>query len=508
MNELKAGVLINYTSTAIRLATSFFLTPFTIHKLGIEEFGLFSLSGSVIAWLALTDLGLGATVYRYVTAFRARKEAERQANFLGQAMMLFSVLGLVTLVAGLVCFFYLDSLFPNLTEHQMGVLQVLYLLTLGNMVLSFPLRPLGCIPGAYLCFIVPGVMNLTASLLNTGLTVLLLTLGFKAIGLTVMSVALGVVNLVAGLVYSFKFLGVRVVFHRPDLGLYAEMFRFSFWVLLNQLMDLFYWRAGAPIVARLEGAAAVSLFTLGTSFATYFMTASISISSVLSPKLMQMVALETDRESLTDMMIRAGRAQFIVLFIIMAGFTAIGHDFLALWVGKTLGDDDVTTVWLGALCVLVPLFVPLTQNVGISLLQAMNIHKGRAVILFYSSLVCVVCGYIMTTFWGALGMFIGTGVSLAFGQCIMINLYYQRRAGLNIPRFFRETYLPALLPVLLLLALGGGIAWLWPIANWTDFLLAAGVYGSVCALVLFFFYLRREEREMFIGPLRRFLPGR
>ena len=53
-----------------------------------------------------------------------------------------------------------------------------------------------------------------------------------------------------------------------------------------------------------------------------------------------------------------------------------------------------------------------------------------------------------------------------------------------------------------------GVVWLWPIANWTDFLLAAGVYGSVCALVLFFFYLRREEREMFIGPLRRFLPGR
>ena len=53
-----------------------------------------------------------------------------------------------------------------------------------------------------------------------------------------------------------------------------------------------------------------------------------------------------------------------------------------------------------------------------------------------------------------------------------------------------------------------GVVWLWTIANWTDFLLAAGVYGSVCALVLFFFYLRREEREMFIGPLRRFLPGR
>ena len=507
MNELKAGVVINYTSTAIRLATSFFLTPFTIHKLGIEEFGLFSLSGSVIAWLALTDLGLGSTVYRYVTAFRARKEYERQAHFLGQAMMLFSLLGLVTLVAGLVCFFYLDRIFPNLTGEQHGILQVLFLLTLSNMVLSFPLRPLGCIPGAYMRFLVPGVMGLTASLLNMGLTVLLLTMGYKAIGLTVMSVAVGIVQLVAGLVYSFRFLGVRVVFHRPDLGLYAEMFRFSFWVLLNQLMDLFYWRAGAPIVARFEGAAAVSLFTLGTSFASYFMTASVSISGVLSPKLMQMVALETDKRELTRVMIKAGRLQMLPLTMMMLGFTVLGYQFLTLWVGSSIGEG-VTVVWLGALCVLLPLMVPLTQNVGLSILQAMNIHKGRAIILFYTSLLCVVLGVVLTLYWGALGMFIGTGLSLFVGQGIMINRYYSRRAGLGMRRYWMETYVPAVLPWLGLLALGWVLAEVWTISNWTDFLLAAGVYGVVCALVLFRFYLKREEQEMFLGPLRRLLPHR
>ncbi len=507
MSELKAGVVINYVSIAISLSTSFFLTPFVIAKLGMEEYGLFMLSGSVISWLALSDMGLGATVRKYVTAFRARHEENEQKLFLGQATMLFSVIAILTLLAGLVCFFFLDAFFPNLTPDQYSTLQVLYLLTLGNLIVAFPLRPLTCLPGCYLKYVVPGIISLCSSLLGTALTILLLLCGFKAIGLSVLSVSLGVLGMVAGLVYTIGVLGVRLRFTRPNWALYREMFRFSFWVLLNQIMDMFYWRAGTPIVARLQGAAAVSLFTLGTSFASYFMTASTAISGVMGTKIMQMVAAEADGESLTDVMIRAGRAQFVVLFIIMAGFSAIGHAFLTLWVGKSLGSG-VTTVWLGALCVLVPLFVPLTQNVGISLLQAMNIHKGRAIILFYSSLVCVVCGYIMTSFWGALGMFIGTGVSLAFGQCIMINVYYQRRAGLNIPRFFRETYLPALLPGLGLLALGGGIAWLWPIANWTDFLLAAGVYGSVCALVLFFFYLRREEREMFIGPLRRFLPGR
>ena len=105
-------------------------------------------------------------------------------------------------------------------------------------------------------------------------------------------------------------------------------------------------------------------------------------------------------------------------------------------------------------------------------------------------------------------MFIGTGLSLFVGQGIMINRYYSRRAGLGMRRYWMETYVPAVLPWLGLLALGWVLAEVWTISNWTDFLLAAGVYGVVCALVLFRFYLKREEREMFLGPLRRLLPHR
>ena len=468
----------------------------------MEEYGLFMLSGSVISWLALSDMGLGATVRKYVTAFRARHEENEQKAFLGQATLLFSVIAFITLIVGVVCFFYLEEFFPDLTPDQHSTLQVLYLLTLGNMIVAFPLRPLTCLPGCYLKYVIPGLISLSSSLLGAGLTVLLLVCGYKAIGLSVLGVAMGVVGLIAGLIYTIGVLGVRLRFGRPNWKLYREMFQFSFWVLLNQIMDMFYWRAGTPIVARLSGAGAVSLFTLGTSFASYFMTASTAISGVVGTKIMQMVAADADGERLTDTMIRAGRMQLTILCIIILGFLVLGHDFLHLWVGKSIGDG-VTTVWLGALLVLLPLFIPLTQNVGLSLLQAMNIHRGRAIFLFYSSLICVIVGYVLTTFWGPIGMFIGTGVSLVFGQCVMINLYYHRRAGLNIPRFFRETYGPAILPAAFLLLAGWGWTQVWAVENWMDFFVAAGVYGLICVVILFLAYLNHDEREIFLAPLKR-----
>lgn len=376
MNEIKTGACINYISIIVRLATQFFLTPFTLSSLGENEYGIFMLSNSVIAWLSLTDFGLGVTVNKYIATYHAKKENDREAHFLGQAMMLFSFLGLLTFAAGMICYVNLGALFPNLSGPELDTLKILYLLTLGNIILAFPLRPLSCVPGSYMKFIVPGLVSLGLSLFNTLLTVLLLVWGYKAIALTVLGVGIGVASLAWGTYYTIRCLGVRIIFRKPDWKLYREMFTFSFWILLNQLMDLFYWRAGTPILARTAGAQAVTLFTLGISFSQYFMTASTAISGVIAPKIMQMVALDSTKEQLTRMMIRVGRLQLALLSVILVSFISCGHDFLHLWVGKTIGDQT-GTVWVGAVIVLLPLLVPLTQNTGLAILQALNIHKGE-----------------------------------------------------------------------------------------------------------------------------------
>ena len=43
MNEIKTGACINYISIIVRLATQFFLTPFTLSSLGDNEYGIFML---------------------------------------------------------------------------------------------------------------------------------------------------------------------------------------------------------------------------------------------------------------------------------------------------------------------------------------------------------------------------------------------------------------------------------------------------------------------------------
>ncbi len=505
MSEVKAGVYLNYLGIIIRLATSFLLTPFILDSLGTSEYGLFVLSSSIIMWFSLADLGLGPTVFKYVTTYRAKGEEKQQAHFLGQSIMLFGVLSVLLLIAGACGFIYLNDIFPNVTPSEYDTLQILYLITLSNVLLSFPLRPLSQLPGAYQKFIVPGIISLVSSVLNAVLTIVLLYLGFKSIGLVTLQVAVSIFVLVAGLYYSFHTLGARVTFNKPDITLYKGMFGFSFWILLNQLMDLFYWKAGTPILTGISGPAAAAMFAIGISFAQYFIVAANGISSVMVPKLMHMVAKDASKQELTDVMIKTARMQLFLITIILLAFSFFGEDFLTLWVGKTIEPANISQIWLGTTIVLTPLIIPLTQGTGVSILQAMEIHKGRAIILFYSSLICVIIGVALSFIYGFLGMFIGTAISCLVGQGFLLNRYYAYKAGLQMKRFYKETYLKMLVPALIMSAAGLLLRSLWTINGWNIFFMCIVIFCAFCAVTLWFAYFRKDEKETFSKPIRSVL---
>ena len=58
-NELKAGVLLSYVNLAIGMIIPLIYTPIMLRLLGQAEYGLYSLSNSVISYLSLLTFGIG-----------------------------------------------------------------------------------------------------------------------------------------------------------------------------------------------------------------------------------------------------------------------------------------------------------------------------------------------------------------------------------------------------------------------------------------------------------------
>lgn len=57
MNQLKAGAALNYVSIILNMVVGLIYTLFMLRMLGLSEYGLYSLAASIIAYLAVLDLG-------------------------------------------------------------------------------------------------------------------------------------------------------------------------------------------------------------------------------------------------------------------------------------------------------------------------------------------------------------------------------------------------------------------------------------------------------------------
>ncbi len=73
INQLKAGAALNYVIIALNTLTGLLYTPYMLRCLGQNEYGLYSLVSSVIAYLTILDFGFGNAIIRYTAKFRAEK---------------------------------------------------------------------------------------------------------------------------------------------------------------------------------------------------------------------------------------------------------------------------------------------------------------------------------------------------------------------------------------------------------------------------------------------------
>ena len=90
VNELKAGALLSYVNLAITCIIPLLYTPIMLRILGQAEYGLYSLSNSVISYLSMLNFGMGSAVIRYVAKARAegdKEDVEKTVGLLPQFIL-------------------------------------------------------------------------------------------------------------------------------------------------------------------------------------------------------------------------------------------------------------------------------------------------------------------------------------------------------------------------------------------------------------------------------------
>ena len=501
VNQLKAGVVLNYVVIFLNTVVGLLYTPYMLRMMGQSEYGLYSLVASVIAYLTVLDLGFGNAIVRYTAKFRAEKKTEEQYEMFGMFFLLYLVIGIIAFGIGLGLYFNVDTLFGNtMTAVELDRARIMMLLLVANLAFTFPMSIWGSIIQAYEDFVFQKSLNIIRIILNTVVMICLLHFGYKAVAMVVVQTIFNVLTLVINFIYCRRKLNIRIYFRFRHFhwGFLKEVAIYSFWIFLNAIIDRVYWSTGQFVLGAMVGTAAVAVFAIAIQLEGMYMQFSTAISSVFLPKVTAMVATNRSRKEISDLFIRTGRIQYIVLAYILSGFIIFGRQFIELWAGAGYSD-----AYMISLLFFIPLTVPLIQNLGITILQARNEMKFRSVLYIIIAIVSLAMQIVLTSHFGGIGCAMGVSGALVVGQILIMNVYYRRRQDLDIMTFWKEISKMSIIPIVLIISSMLVIRHFFALDSWGKLILGIAAFSLVYIPLFFRFSMTDDERSLFISMFHK-----
>lgn len=494
----KLGAVLSYVYIIATTLIQLIYTPFLIRSLGQSEYGLYSLINSVIGYLTILDLGFGNAIIVYTAKYRAQKKYDEEKKLHGMFFIIFCIIGVIAGIIGLILFFNVNNLFGStMTEAELEKAKIMMLILTFNLVITFIFSIYSSILNAYEKFVYQKVISILNTILKPLIMIPLLFMGFKSIAMIVVITILNVLVLLSNYLYCKKKLNIKIKFMGFDKVLFKTILSYSIWLFLTSIVDKVNWSVDQFILGVVSGTTAVSIYSLATNFNTLFINLSTAISSVLLPKMTKMVSEHRTKEELTDEFIKVGRIQFIIIFLATSGLILFGQEFIIWWAGPEYKES-----YYVALCLIIPALFSLIQNLGLSIMQAMNKYRFKAISTFIMSGFNILISVILAKKFGAVGAAFGTTISIVMCNIIVMNIYYYKVIKLNVIKFWKNIFrifIKYLIPICIII----GIMYLTNFSGIESVIIYGGIYTLIYIIVTYFIVCNDYEKNIINSVLKK-----
>ena len=500
-NQMKAGVMLSYLMNGINIIIHLTYMPVMIRLLGQSEFGLYSLVSGVVSYLSLFSLGFTGAYLRFFSRERQKGDREGLAALNGMFLLLFGVLAAAALSCGLALSCFPRQIFGGkLSGPELGKAAILMRILVVNIALSLIGGLFDAILSAYEQFMFQRTVALLAAVMNPFVCLPLLLMGYGSVMLVVVTTCMTAAKLWFNVWYCFRKLRIPVAFTRLRFSLLKEVGIFSFFLLLNMVIDQINWNVDNIILSHTNGTREVAVYGVASQINSLFMVFSTTISSVFSPRIHRIAAEHSPacRKEFTVLMARIGRIQWMVLGLLAIGFITFGKYFIT----QIYAGPDYGSAYPAALLLVLPALIPLIQNAGIEMQRALKRHQFRSIVYFLMAIGNIVISIPLARRFGSVGAAMGTAVSLLLANGLIMNIFYHRALKIDMCFFWKEIG-KALPGFLAPLGLGVLIMCRVTFGSMTEYVLYVALFTALYCLSVYLFSCNREERALVRGLLGR-----
>ena len=133
--------------------------------------------------------------------------------------------------------------------------------------------------------------------------------------------------------------------------------------------------------------------------------------------------------------------------------------------------------------------------------MAQNKHKFRSIVYLIIAIVNVLTTAIAVNYWGIIGAAACSAASYIIGQGFIMNWYYWKKTGIDIPMFWKNIIKMSLAPVIMITA-GIIICHYVELESWILLLMGIAIYLICYIPIVWFTGMNKYEKNIIITPVK------
>jgi len=488
MNQVLKNSFSNWAGYITNVCIVFFLTPFIIHTLGKESYGLWILLISLTGYLSILDFGMRTSIGKYVAEFHTLKDFTNLNNFLNTALTSLTLVMLGILILGFIfIYFFLDTF--NLPAHLFEEAHLIAYIIVINVAVGVPLSiPVGILTGLQRYDIL-NVVTIVINVVKAISIVYFLNIGYSLMALVILTVSYSLIQYIANAIAAFRIFHsykIKLIYFNRSHFHKATSYGMASFVI--KIADRIIFYTDTILIGKLLSTALISIYAPAESLIAYLRSMIISLITTLIPTVSSLES-KNDYVSIRKIALTSTRYIGLIIFPITFGVFLLADDFIRLWLGPDFGETAIIMKIL-----IIPQTLGLVQYGPEIILYGLNKHRSLAYLMTIIALTNVIFSLILVKYFGIYGIALGTALPLSLGQTIVTPLLAKKHFGLNIGLYLRESILPAIKGA----SVFGLLLWILrsqiTVTHWGNFFLNIILTTIFSLPGIYYFSLTSDER--------------
>lgn len=437
------NTIILYSRLAICAVCGLFVSRFALRALGVSDFGIFSVVGSVISFIAIINTIMLSTSNRFIAvAIGKGNDNEINEQFNVNLIIHIFIAVVIAIIAIPIGHFYIYN-FVNYEGCIENVVRV-YDITIWGSVISFIGVPFNGLLMAKERFIVFCVTDVVCHLIKVVMCFFLISFsGDKLLTYTYIVTILTIIPTVVYFLYCRHVFSDYIRFRFvKSLEKYKTVINFSVWVGYGALATIGKSQGSALIVNTFFNTAMNTALGLANTVNSVLLQLAGNVGNSISPQITKSYAAG-DKDRATELTCLSSKISFLFMLFVSSPFLLTPNYLFGLWLGEVPDHVIVFT----ELIIIDALIGSLNRGVPELVFATGNIKWYQIIVNTLFLISVVVAYYVLKAGFPAHSIII-TYIVFSIIVLIVRQIILNKVTKINNWRLIKESYIPSIIVAL------------------------------------------------------------